>query len=65
MQLPRKALNNEHNVSSAASTEQTGVDRALARAELDVKKLGRVTRDDIESIAEEIKTLSEFKLVTV
>lgn len=65
MQLPRKSLNHGNNVQVATSAEHAIVDRALARAELDVKKLGRVTREDIEAIAEEIKTSSISCIVKI
>lgn len=57
-QLPLKNLNDPASQQSNLAIE--GVQRALEKAELDAKRLGRITKEDVLNIVEQIKQQSKL-----
>lgn len=57
-QLPLKNLNDTASQQTTYSID--GIDKAFEKAELDAKKLGRISKDDVKGIIEKIKQLSKF-----
>lgn len=57
-QLPLKNLNDNAVQQPPISTINDSVDKAIEKAELDAKKSGRITKDDILDIIQKIKKQS-------
>jgi len=62
-QLPLKNLNDNTVQQSPISTINDSVDRAIEKAELDAKKSGRITKNDILDIIQKIKNQSIFLFI--
>lgn len=59
VQLPLKNINEGANQTQDLGSKPD-VDRALSRVDWDIKKTGRLTKNDVEDIVQQIKELSNF-----
>lgn len=56
--LPLKNLNDAPSQQSTINTDGSSIDRAIEKVEVDAKKLGRISREDILNIIQQIKKSS-------